>query len=76
MNVAKAQNQNRIYDIFELRIYIEGIIWSAGKLNLSYVQEFSDLINRYFGKIAYADLRKYNNVEDKLKSYFASVEPT
>lgn len=34
------------------------------------------MILTYFGKITYADLRKFNNVEDKLKLYFANVEPS
>jgi len=63
MQVAKAQNQKKIYDIAELRPYIEGIIWSSGKLNLKFIREFNDLILRYFGKNLLMDLMKYNNVE-------------
>ena len=60
----------------DLQPYIEGIIWSADKLNLKYIQEFNNLIYRYFGKDVYKDLQEFTRVDNTLRDCFTGIEPS
>ena len=49
LRICRAQQKNDFDEIEDLQPYIEGIIWSAEKLNLSYIKEFNNMIYKYFG---------------------------
>lgn len=56
IRICDAQKRKRFDELDDLRPYIEGIIWSSSKLNLSYIKEFNNLIYRHFGQKVYHDL--------------------
>lgn len=49
IKIADACNKKNYETLHELIIYFEGIVWSSSKLNLSYINEFTRLIENFFG---------------------------
>ena len=76
IRICEAQKRRRFEELEDLRAYIEGIIWSSSKLNLSYIKEFNNLIYNHFGQKVYHDLTQFDKVDYDLKQCFATLEPT
>ena len=76
MKIVDAQNQQRFDYIEDLKPYIEGIIWSSDKLNNKYVQEFNNIVYKYFGKKIYNEIQRFGHIDVNLRNCFAGLEPT
>ena len=76
MKIVDAQNQHRFDYIEDLQPYIEGIIWSSDKLNNKYVQDFNNIIYRFFGKKVYNEVQRFGHVDNNLRNCFLGLEPT
>ncbi len=76
IKICNAQQQRNFIALEDLQSYFEGIIWSAEKLNLSYIKEFNGLVYRHFGPVVYNDLVRMKKLDHELRNCFETVEPT
>lgn len=62
--------------LVELAPYFQGIIWSAGKLNLTYIQEFNQMLYKHFQPNLYQQIVKFDKLDKELVRCFNSLEPS
>ena len=76
IQIVDASKTKNMANLWELESYFQGIIWSADKLNLTYIKEFNSLVFRHFGPEVFREMQTFNKVDKELRKCFASIEPT
>ena len=76
LQICDASRNRNMASIWDLETYFQGIIWSADKLNLTYIREFNNLIFKHFGPEVFREMQTFSKVDKDLRTCFASVEPT
>lgn len=76
LQIVDASRNKNMASIWDLETYFQGIIWSADKLNLTYIKEFNNLIFRHFGPEVFREMQSFTKVDKDLRTCFASIEPT
>ena len=73
--ICESQNSKNFDLLQNIQKYIEGLIFSADKINLKYLANFNKMIFDFFGKNIFFELKKFQNLDQNLIESFSQNEP-
>ena len=73
--IIKASRANDFRNMVETEVILQGLIWSAGQLDLDYLRDFCGFIKSCLGGEVYSSLGSFDKVDKELRDCLGRVEP-